>query len=560
MTSSPTAQIDPAEPRRGQPTDPTLLGALADPSLYGVASVEVHETHASWVFVAGEHAYKVKKPVDLGFLDYGTLPLRLAACREEVRVNRELAPDIYLGVRAILRTATGFALAPEHAPGALEYAVEMRTFREADTLAGLIASGSLTPAHLRSVARRLAAFHRSAAAVPGGRVADVLGMWQQNIRELAQVSHQLGWQLDPARAFAEAFARAHAGEIERRRRAGCVRDGHGDLRCEHVLAVPLVRVVDRVEFDPALRRTDVACDLAFLAMDLEACAEPWAARELTSAYREEGMDPGGEELQAFYAAHRALVRAKVALIAAAGGAPERAAAQLAQARALWEFAELLCWRARAPVALVICGPSASGKSTLAAELARRSGLPLISSDSVRKSAAGLAASERAAPEHYSEQFTRLTYALLAEEARSALQRERGVIVDATCRTREDRLLLAQGLSHPGLRSLTVHCTVPLGLALERAARRMRDAGRVSDATPEIVAEQHRSFEELDELDPATLLELDAARPLDAQVAAVSGAVDRLLARGARDDSREGRLPAPADDPAREARPREARPR
>ncbi len=539
--SSLTAPIDPAEPGRGEQTDPALLAALADPAFYGAAPpVEVHETHASWVFLAGERAYKVKKPLALGFLDYSTLPRRLSACREEVRVNRELAPGIYLGVRAIVRTATGFELAPERARGALEYAVEMRRFCEADTLAGLIAAGSLTPAHLRAVALRLAAFHRTAPTVPGGGAADVLGMFQQNVRELAEVARPLGWQPAPVGAFAEAFVRAHEDEIEQRMRAGWVRDGHGDLRCEHVLAVPVVRVVDRVEFDAALRHTDVACDLAFLAMDLEACSQRWAAVELTSAYREDGIDPGSEALQAFYAAHRALVRAKVALIAAGECDGDAAAPQLARARELWDLGQLLCWRARAPVALVVCGPSASGKSTLAAELGRRSGLAVICSDAMRKSAAGLTVTERAAPEHYSEQFTRLTYARLGDAARAALEREHGVIVDASCRTREERALLLNGLCQPGLTRLLVRCRVPLEVALERAARRMHDPGRVSDATPEIVAEQNRCFQEPEEVDPATLLVLDAELALDAQVAEVIRALDRLLAGGA--GAREPRSP------------------
>src|ERR1039457_2959345 len=132
--------------RPGGSTDPALLEALATPATYGQdLPVVVHETHASWVFVAGERAYKIKKPVALGFLDYSTLERRRNACVEEVRVNQELAPGIYLGIRAIVRTKAGFAFAPnDQAPDTVEYAVEMRSFDEADTLAGLIASQALT--------------------------------------------------------------------------------------------------------------------------------------------------------------------------------------------------------------------------------------------------------------------------------------------------------------------------------------------------------------------------------------------------------------------------------
>ncbi len=511
----------------------SLLEALSSPAMYDDAPrVAVHETHASWVFVAGPRAYKVKKPVALGFLDYSTLSRRHAACREEVRVNRELAPDIYLGVRAIVDTESGLRLTDEDTPGALEYAVEMRAFDEADTLEGLLASGALTREQVRRVARRLAAFHLAASAADGGRVADVLDTWRRNVRELARASAGRGWNVEPLIAFGEAFTSAHGQEIERRRLAGRVRDGHGDLRCEHVLAVPAVRVVDRVEFDPALRRVDVACDLAFLAMDLEAHGARWAAQELLSAYRDAGASPGSEALRSFYAAHWSLVRTKVALIGAAEHAGEPCAAHLSQAHALWRLSERLCWRARQPVALFICGPAATGKSTLATELSRRCGMPVVRSDVLRKRLAGLAPTERARPEHYTEDFTRATYGLLADEARARLREHEGVIVDATCRTRAERTRLRHRVQRPWLTSLFIRCEAPLEVSSRWAAQRVRRPERTSDATPEIVAAQFRCFEPLDELPARSVLALNTQRSLDAQVAAVTRAVDRLLLESA----------------------------
>jgi uncharacterized protein len=525
--SSSTAQIDRGEPRRAERGDPAVFAALADPETYGGSEpVAIHETHASWVFVVGRRAYKVKKPLVLAFLDYSTLARRRAACREEVRVNRDLAPGIYLGVRAIVRTDTGFELAAEHAAGAIEYAVEMLRFSERDTLAGLIACHALGPRHVRAVARRVAAFHRGAPVVDGGRPAEVLEMWQTNLRELAAAGRARGWQVELADGFGEAFVRAHAPEIERRRRAGLIRDGHGDLRCEHVLALPPVRIVDRVEFDPRLRRTDVACDLAFLAMDLEALGQGWAAAELLSAYRREGIDPGSRALRSFYAAHRAIVRAKVELISADECEGDARVEHLTRAEALWALGERLCWRARAPLAVVVCGPAASGKSTLAGELSRRSGIAVLSSDAVRKAAAGLAATERAGPEIYGEANTRTTYELLGREGRRRLRRQGGVIVDATCRARGDRDPLLSALRGSGA-VLVVRCEVPLEVALQRASRRMHEGRRVSDATPEIVAEQHDAFEALQELPAESVLMLDTEPPLDVQVAEVTRAVDHL---------------------------------
>jgi aminoglycoside phosphotransferase family enzyme/predicted kinase len=506
--------------------DPALLAALADASTYGCTEVEVRETHASWVFLAGDRAYKLRKPISLGFLDYSTLALRRSASLEEVRVNEELAPGIYLGVRAILRSDEGFMLAAEQDPAeAVDYVVEMRRFNEADTLAGLIASRGLTRAHLDDVARRLARFHSTAPVVPGGGAHDTLEMWQRNVRELAATRAPEEWALDTANGFAEAFVSAHAHELELRRGEGLVRDGHGDLRCEHVLAVPPVRIVDRIEFDASLRRCDTACDLAFLSMDLEAHGQRWAAQALVSAYRRSGMSTGSETLLAFYAAHRALIRAKVSLIAAAEHDGDRRSQLMARSRSLWALSELLSWRARAPVALIVCGAPASGKSTLAAELSRRSGIGVVSSDATRKAAAGLKPTERAGLEHYSERSTRRTYELVAHAAQRALRRDGAVIVDASCHSRAERMLLA-GLREAHVTDLVVHCDVPVAVALERARRRMHEAASTSDAGPEVVAERYLTFEPLDELPPASVLELDGRLPLDAQIQRVTRAVDR----------------------------------
>ncbi len=509
---------------------PGLLQALADPATYGAQPpLELHETHASWVFLVGERAYKVKKPLALGFLDYSTLALRRAACREEVSVNRELAPEVYLGVRAIVPAAGGYELAPEHAAAAVEYAVEMRRFRDADTLAGLIDQHALTGGQLRAVADRLAVFHRAAPRVPGGEVSAVLGMWRANVAELAELSGGQRTRAELAEGFGEAFLLAHGGEVERRRAAGLTRDGHGDLRCEHVLPGPPVTVVDRIEFDPALRHTDVACDLAFLAMDLEASGARWAAAELLEAYAQQGLDPGSPELQAFYGAHRALVRAKVALIAAGEQRGRARAPHLAEARSLWDLGEQLCWRARAPLAVVICGPAASGKSTLASGLSRRSGLPVVSSDALRKQAAGIPPTQRGATALYAPAVTRATYERLGQEALGVLARGPGVIVDATCRSRDSRGLLLDRLDRPGLSRLVVLCELPRELALARAARRAQHAAHVSDATPQVVAEQYRSFQALDELPRGSVLTLDTTQQLEVQLAALTRGVDGVLA-------------------------------
>ena len=203
-----------------------------------------------------------------------------------------------------------------------------------------------------------------------------------------------------------------------------------------------------------------------------------------------------------------------------------------EAEQLWLLSEQLCWRARAPLTIVICGPAASGKSVLAAELSRRSGMGVVSSDAVRKRLAHLAPFQPACGEHYSPRFTRATYQQLGRDALLALRRSDRVIVDATCRSRADRALLLGRLRRVGMTRLIVRCEAPLELALERAARRLHDPQRVSDATPQIAEQQFRAFEELDELPERGVLRLDTAQSVDWQVAEIAGAVDRSALAGA----------------------------
>ena len=507
----------------------SVVRALSDPAMYpGHPAVQVHETHASWVFLAGERAYKIKKPVRLAFLDYGTLARRHAACWEEMRVNRELAPGVYLGVQAIVSGPGGFHFASEETPDAVEYAVVMRRFEEAHSLLGAIRAGSLTRSHIQQIAECLADFHQCSPALGDGSE-HVLDSWVVNLQEIERLSFPGCWRVEAMRAFGEVFVDAHARELERRVQRGLVRDGHGDLRCEHVLLGPPIRVVDRIEFDPALRQMDVARDLAFLAMDLEAHGRRWAAQELAHAYRHAGGDPGSVQLRAFYGAYWALVRAKVALIAAGshhGGLRRR---ERARAERLWGLAQRLCWRARGSVVIVVCGPAASGKSTLATHLARQARLPVVSSDVLRKRLAGVALSERARPEHYTQEFTEAVYLSLAHVALARLEGRGGVIVDATCHTRRERAALFAVLRRDDVSFLAVQCQVTLQMALARAARRMQSPERVSDATLEVVAAQFDRFQALDELPEECVLAVDCEQRVEAQTAALTRAVDRQIA-------------------------------
>ena len=410
----------------------------------------IRETHISWVLLAGDRAYKLKKPVRLPFVDYGSLERRHALCREEVRLNRRLAPDVYLGVRALVAADGGVRLAEEDAPGAVEYVVEMRRYDEAATLARRLGSGTAGESEVRAVGRRLARFHREATR-----------------------------PADPAATV-------------------------DVLRAEHVVLERGIEIVDCVEFDPALREIDVGFDLAFLAMDLMRVDERLAAA-LVSAYREAGGDPGDDALVA--------IRAKVALVRAGQVDAADARRRRADATALLDLAARLTWRVRLGAGAIVCGLAASGKSTLAAALAERTGARVLSSDVVRKELLGIAPTERAPRTAYEPEVSRRTYEELGRRARESIALGQPVIVDATFRFAADRDAF-------GATELPwIECRAPAAVRIRRAA----GARPVTDAGADVAALQSAQW---DPLVPAVAVRTD--RDAGAAMADVRVGLDARL--------------------------------
>jgi aminoglycoside phosphotransferase family enzyme/predicted kinase len=516
-------------------TAETIRAALARPEMYPhrPARVEVRETHISWVFLAGDRAYKLKKPLVLDFLDYGTAARRREMCGEEVGLNRRLAPDIYLGVRGLAATADGVELTAEDDPRAIEFVVEMRRYDESRTLAAALERGELDRRHVNAVGAALARFHAGARQVAGAG-APVLAVerrFDRNLHELLSCVEQRGevGRVQALERFAHAFIAAHAQTFQARASRGRIREGHGDLRAEHVLLDGDVRVVDCLEFDRELRELDVADDLAFLVFDLAAHGGERFGELLVRAYRDAGGEPGDDQLIAFYAAYRALVRAKVALVRAAQ-LPATSGAhgqQSAHARDLIVLAERFAWRARLPLAIVVCGVPASGKSHLARALAEASGLPHLSSDFTRKRLRGQPSTHRASGAAYSADWNARTYGELAHRAARALATNRGAIIDATFRHLADRQAFASAFGSAAP-MLFVECQAPRAVLAQRAVRREHDPERVSDADVAVVLREQQTWEPLDEVPAHAHLALRTDRPLEKIVGDVLALLDRRL--------------------------------
>ena len=449
-----------------------LVSAMLDRSLYahGPASVELRETHISWVFLAGDLAYKVKKPLVLPFLDYGTVERRREMCREEVRLNRRLAPRIYLRVIGVARDGERWWLTAEDDPAACEYAVEMRRVEERRSLAALAAAGTLLAEHVSATAAVLAAFHAAAptAARERRRLAVLEATLDENVVTLRDSG--LGViepsRLDAAEHFTRAFLAARRDELEARAEGGLVRDCHGDLRAEHVIVPEQgdVYVYDCIEFSPELRQIDVAADIAFLVMDLTRLGAESLALLLIADYRRLGGDPGDDALLFFFASYRAWVRAKVACIRAqelSGGDAELERAR-GEAGELMRLGHRFAWRSRGPLVLVLCGVSGTGKTTVARELAAVSGWEHLSSDVTRKRLSGLDPTERGGAELYSRTRTIETYRELGTSAAARLERDRGVIVDATFHLLEERDAFRAGLGDWPGPLLFVECRASRG--------------------------------------------------------------------------------------------------
>jgi hypothetical protein len=426
-----------------------IVAGLSDPRAYpfAVANVDVRHTHISVVFLAGEFVYKVKKPVNLGFADFSTLERRRHFCEEEVRLNHRLAPEVYLGVVPIVDGEEGLAV--ERPGEAVEWAVKMRRLPDEATLLNRLRRGEVDVAHVRALARRVAAVPAGAAAgdrITGfGRFDVVAGNARDN---LTQSAPAVG--VTVSRAVHERLGRRTEDALDRlrpliddRARRGLPRDTHGDLHLDHVYSFPdrpppadLV-AIDCIEFNERFRFADPVADMAFLVMDLKYRGRPDLAGVFADAYFAAAGDVEGRALLPFYVAYRAAVRAKVDGMKAAG--PEVPAAERAAARDgaighwLLALAELEP-PGRRPCLLLVAGLPGTGKSTLARGLAGRAGFEVIRSDVVRKELAGLPAVAPAAAAVnaglYSSDWTARTYAECLRRAEGQLFEGNRVVVDA----------------------------------------------------------------------------------------------------------------------------------
>ena len=443
----------------------------------GEPFASLSETASAVVFFAGDRAYKLKKPVSLGFLDFSTPAARAAACQRETELNRRFAPDVYLGV-AQIRDPGGQAC---------DHLVVMRRMPGSRRLSALVQAGEPADGAVRQVARILAAQHAAAARGPaiseqGSRDA----LWQRWNDNLGQI-RALPGQLDAGEAgrLAGRFLAGRAPLFDARISAGHVLDGHGDLLAGDIFCLDDgPRILDCLEFDDRLRWLDGLDDASFLVMDLEFLGDPGLAERFGRWYIEYSGDSAPVSLRHHYVAYRALVRAKVEGLRASQG--YTAAPGAAQRLASVAIGHL---RAGAVAMILIGGLPGTGKSTLAATMAGELGLTVLNSDRIRKELAGLPPEQPAPAAYgtgiYTSSWSERTYTELLRRAAELLAMGESVIADASWTAAEHRLAAAEMAERASADLVQLHCTAPAGLAARRMSAR---TGGASDADGGIAAQ------------------------------------------------------------------------
>ncbi len=491
-------------------TQQAMLAGLLRPQTYPhpVTQVEHMQTHISHVFLAGAYAYKLKKPVDLGFLDFTTLARRAQACADEVRLNTRLAPDIYLGVATVCLANGRYRVADAGCvprETLVDYAVRMRRLPQEGMLDRLAASAQLTTGHILDIARQMAAFHTNTEHHRDldryGRLDSIAAPIRQNFQQTrAYIDICLPQaRFERLRDYSENFLRDHAKLFNERVRRGRIVDGHGDLHLGNMcLFNDRVAIFDCIEFNPALRAGDAINDIAFLTMDLTERKLPQLATALLNEYLQLTGDYHGLALLDFYQIYRACVRGKINAFQI-DGASDAAARERARQNAhdYFALAEQLLKPRRGGV-LITCGLSGSGKTTLARQASARLDGVLIRSDVVRKQLAGMTALQRDAAGYgegiYNPEMNQRTYAALLDQARDIIACGRWAIIDATFSTRARRAAAAALATRYQAPFVIVQCTAPTEELVRRLTVRAVDNRDASDATAALLDQQLRSFQ------------------------------------------------------------------
>ena len=487
-----------------------LIAFLESPKSYPHRPTEVRslQTHISWVFVASPFVFKVKKPVNFGFLDFNTLEKRRHFCQRELELNRRLCPDIYLGVVPIYESASGFSF---NAEGEItEYSVKMRELPHGWFLRELLAKSLVGEAEINRMIACLHRFYESETPTPE------IEQWgtPQKLKistdeNFVQVEPFMGRTISPVafetiRHFTNQFYAANEKLFCERIEQHRIRDCHGDLHLDHIHLTPeATTIFDCIEFNDRFRFIDIANDLAFLAMDFDFGGRSDLGNLLLRNAAREFHDAGILKVTNFYKCYRAFVRGKVESIQATEKETADPREHEKQAARYFRLAVRYLVSGSEPLVLVVMGRVGTGKTTVARQLASELDWPIFSSDKIRKTLAGIPLTERTAPElrdkMYSKQMTEQTYKKLVEDGLAALATHNGVILDATFSSRANRDFLREQCAKANVRLQVVELDADLGQIKRRLNARDETSAEISDARLEDFEKLNAAYEPPSEL-------------------------------------------------------------
>ncbi len=513
-------------------TQPDFVRALQQAAAYphAVEGISLLETHISWVFLTGAYVYKIKKPVSMGFLDFTDLASRRYYCRQEIELNRRLTRKVYKRVVPLTRAEDAIRLDGDGP--VIEYAVQMKQLSRDDSLEVMLTERALDDTRLNRLAEILARFYEEAAAGPeidaAGSRAAIAENCRDNFDQLAAAADDIidHRRLAVIRAATDGFLENHADRFDERVQQGRIRDGHGDLRTDHIYFTDTgIQIIDCIEFNPRFRYGDVASDLAFLAMEMDARGYPRQSGQLLSNVIRHSGDQQLFSLLDFYKCYRAMVRAKVNYLRRQQADVTAAEAEqlAAQIRNYLGLAYRYAVQFSRPVLWVVFGLIATGKSTVGRAVSEALGIRLIRSDVVRKELLADTFRQtgvgRFGEGMYTPAATALTYGTLLLRAQEELEQGRSVVLDATFSRQEDRQEALRLAKEAGALIIFVQCRCREEIIRQRLEARA-GSDSVSDARVQHLDRLQAVFEPPAELSPHCLVSVDTEQPLEESLRAI----------------------------------------
>lgn len=501
-------------------TLPALIQQMMEPGFYPhpvSEPIPLIQTHISYILLTGDYAYKVKKPMDFGFLDFTTLDLRQHFCQEELRMNQRGAPGIYLEVLPIVQQGDRFALGGDGEP--VEYVLKMKQFPQDRLLSSLFERGELTAELMERLGRAVAEFHRITPTTdhirsygPAERVREA---FDENYEQTEAYigGPQTEKQFDQTKAYTDRFFLERAALFQRRIDQDKIRECHGDLHLRNICYWnDQLLLFDCIEFNEPFRFVDTMFDIAYAVMDLDALGRSDLANAYLNTYLEETGDWEGMLVLPIYLNRQAYVRAKVSsFLLSDPGAPEvvKAEAEKTAAnyyRLAWDYT-----RPRQGQLILMSGISGSGKSTVARQLARQINAIHIRSDAVRKHLAGISIHERGGDEIYTPEMSDKTYARLQELGLLLAEQGYTVILDAKYDRQTYRHQAIEAAQAQQIPMQILHCTAPVGVIQDRVEQRTTANTDIADATTDLLISQQQKWEDFSELERPLVTPIDTTR-------------------------------------------------